>query len=142
VGEKICAITTGRPVHLDLHEPERVAEAAATNLGLPHVVVISVARDELCDRAASRLSPTIHAIREKISAVVVEVLIPDFKGSEDSLRIVLEERSDILNHNLGLRQNSVDRGRVARHLLRLCGPWGRPLKSMREKYDVLGTAVG
>lgn len=96
---RYCAIATGRPMHLDPLEPQHVAEAAA-NLGLKHVVVTSVARDELRDGGARHFARTIHALRERIPGVVVEVLIPDFKGSEESLNIVLEARPDILNHNI------------------------------------------
>jgi lipoic acid synthetase len=67
---------------------------------LRHVVVTSVARDELRDGGAPHFARTIRAIRQRIPGVVVEVLIPDFKGHEDALRIVLDARPDVLNHNV------------------------------------------
>jgi lipoyl synthase len=85
---RYCAISTGRPRRLDPAEPERVAEAAV-NLGLRHVVVTSVARDELPDGGAAHFAATIHAIRRRIDSVVVEVLIPDFKGEESGPRATI-----------------------------------------------------
>jgi lipoic acid synthetase len=93
-----CAVKTGRPTELDLEEPERVAEAVKT-LGLKHVVITSVNRDELSDGGADIFARTIHRIREQLPDCRVEVLIPDFKGSHEALMTVLEARPDILNHN-------------------------------------------
>lgn len=94
-----CAVTTGHPTELDLAEPEHVAEAVET-LGLRHVVVTSVARDDLADGGAGIFAETIRAVRRRMPATGVEVLIPDFLGNWDHLRIVVEARPDILNHNL------------------------------------------
>lgn len=96
---RFCAVTSGMPTELDLQEPERVAEAAQ-QMGLKHVVVTSVARDDLADGGASIFAATIRAIRERLPLCSVEVLIPDFMGSESSLRTVLEAKPDILNHNV------------------------------------------
>ncbi|TDF98620.1 lipoyl synthase [Paenibacillus piri] len=96
---RFCAVTSGLPTELDLQEPERVAEAAE-QMGLKHVVVTSVARDDLADGGASIFAATIRAIRKRLPFCSVEVLIPDFLGNEASLRTVLEAKPDILNHNI------------------------------------------
>ncbi len=136
-----CAIATGRPMFLDPREPERVAEAAA-NLGLRHVVVTSVARDELKDGGARHFARTIQAIRDKIPGVVVEVLIPDFKGSENALQIVLEARPDILNHNVEtidrLHRKVRPQGDYHRSLTLL----GRAKAGMERGYTKSGLMVG
>lgn len=93
-----CAVPKGRPEPIDWDEPRRVAEAVAT-LGLKHAVVTSVNRDDDNVGGARIFAETIRAIRELIPECRVEVLVPDFQGREDALRIVLEARPDILNHN-------------------------------------------
>src|ERR671935_2109105 len=94
-----CAVKTGRPGGLDLDEPARVGEAGG-RLGLKHVVVTSVNRDELEDGGASIFAGTIRQIRKRIPGCGIEVLIPDFMGSEDALSSVMRARPDILNHNV------------------------------------------
>ncbi len=94
-----CAIQTGRPPELDLGEPARVADAVA-KIGLKHAVITSVARDDLKDGGASVWAATIRAIRHRNPNTAVEVLIPDFKGNNEHLDIVLEAKPDILNHNM------------------------------------------
>lgn len=94
-----CAVTTGRPLGLDREEPTRVAEAVQA-LGLRHAVITSVNRDELDDGGASMFVETIREIRRRIQTCAVEVLIPDFEGSEAALAAVASERPDILNHNI------------------------------------------
>jgi lipoic acid synthetase len=96
---RFCAVNSGLPTELDLQEPERVAEAAE-QMGLKHVVVTSVARDDLADGGSSIFAATIRAIRKRVPMCGVEVLIPDFLGNEDSLRTVLAAKPDILNHNI------------------------------------------
>src|SRR5438034_7524446 len=94
-----CAIKTGRPLGLDLEEPERVAEAVAS-LELRHAVITSVNRDELPDGGAAIFAGTIRAIRERCPQTSVEVLIPDFRGVWPALETVMTARPDILNHNM------------------------------------------
>ena len=93
-----CAVKTGRPLTLDPDEPRRVAEAVRA-MGLTHAVVTSVNRDELADGGASVFAETIGAIRAIAPGCTIEVLIPDFQGSEAALRMVLDAGPDILNHN-------------------------------------------
>ena len=93
-----CAVPKGRPKAIDYEEPRRVAEAVRT-LGLRHAVVTSVNRDDDNLGGARVFAATIHAIRELAPDCAVEVLIPDFKGSEEALRIVLAAAPRILNHN-------------------------------------------
>ncbi len=94
-----CAIKTGRPTWFDDDEPRRVAEAVS-QLGLEHVVVTSVARDDLPDGGASVFAETIRRLRDRCPGMGVEVLIPDFNGDEAPLRAVMEAGPDILNHNV------------------------------------------
>jgi lipoic acid synthetase len=94
-----CAIKTGRPTWFDPDEPRRVAEAVAA-MGLEHVVVTSVARDDLPDGGASAFAETIRQMRARSPGMGVEVLIPDFNGDAAALRVVMEAGPDVLNHNL------------------------------------------
>lgn len=107
---RFCAVNSGRPTELDLAEPARVAETVV-NMGLEHVVVTSVARDDLTDGGASIFAATIRAIREKVPGCGVEVLIPDFMGDLDSLKTVLDASPDILNHNVETVRRLSDRVR-------------------------------
>ena len=94
-----CAIKTGRPTWFDPDEPRRVADAVAA-MGLEHVVVTSVARDDLPDGGASVFAATIVELRARCPGMGVEVLIPDFNGDPAALRTVMEAGPDILNHNV------------------------------------------
>jgi lipoyl synthase len=94
-----CNVTHGAPSNLDADEPAKVAEAIKV-LGLDYVVVTSVDRDDLPDGGASHFARTIVETRARVPSCRLEVLIPDFKGEEASLQIVLDARPDILNHNI------------------------------------------
>ena len=94
-----CAIKTGRPTWFDDDEPRRVAEAVAA-MTLDHVVVTSVARDDLPDGGAGAFAATIRELRARKPLMGVEVLIPDFNGAEQPLRTVMDAGPDILNHTL------------------------------------------
>ncbi len=94
-----CAVKTGRPVLLDMDEPQRVAQAAK-QMGLRHVVITSVNRDELPDGGSQIFARTIRAVRDSLPACRVEVLIPDFQGKTQQILTVIGEKPDILNHNV------------------------------------------
>lgn len=94
-----CNIATGRPDLLDPHEPERVAEALG-KLGLEHVVVTSVDRDDLEDGGANHFAETIRAIRKASPTTTIEVLTPDFRRKESAIETVIAARPDVYNHNL------------------------------------------
>jgi len=95
-----CAVPKGKPAgRVDWDEPERVAEAAAS-MGLKYIVVTSVDRDDLKDGGSTIFALTIQALKRKIAECKVEVLIPDFRGSDEALETVLRARPDVLNHNL------------------------------------------
>jgi len=94
-----CDITTGRPDALDWLEPERVARAVQS-MNLRHAVITSVNRDERADGGAPIFAMVIGRIRELQPGCSVEVLIPDFKGSVENLKIVMDARPEILNHNV------------------------------------------
>lgn len=94
-----CAIASGLPQSLDPNEPQRVAKAAV-RLGLKHVVITSVTRDDLPDGGARHFINTIYAVRWHLPEATIEILIPDFAGNNDALTTVLSAEPDILNHNL------------------------------------------
>jgi lipoyl synthase len=96
-----CSVPAGRPEDMDslAGEPEQVADAAG-RMGLKYVVVTSVARDDVDDGLASHFAATISALRERLPDSRVEVLTPDFGGSEESLRTVLAAEPDTFNHNI------------------------------------------
>jgi len=94
-----CAVTTAKPLALEQDEPERVAEAVR-RMKLKHVVITAVARDDLNDGGANHFARVIAAIREMDRSVVVEVLVPDFHAQDWCIRIVLDARPDIYNHNM------------------------------------------
>ena len=96
---KYCAVAHGLPTELDLEEPIRVADTVRA-MALEHVVITSVNRDELSDGGAGIYAETISRIHDAVPGCSVEVLIPDFKGDEDALRVVMEARPAILGHNL------------------------------------------
>ncbi len=96
---KYCAVAHGLPTELDLDEPRRVAESVRT-MSLEHVVITSVNRDELPDGGAGIYAETIRRIHTLVPGCSVEVLIPDFKGDEEALRVVQEAKPAILGHNL------------------------------------------
>ena len=93
-----CAVPKGRPLPLDLDEPRRVAEAVAT-LGLKHAVITSVNRDDDNLGGARIFAETIREVRRVAPECRVEVLIPDFQGLDEALRVVLDAGPDVLNHN-------------------------------------------
>jgi lipoic acid synthetase len=94
-----CNVRTGLPGALDPAEPQRVAEAVA-KLGLAHVVVTSVDRDDLADGGAAHFAATIAAIRAAAPATTIEVLTPDFLRKDGALETVVAARPDVFNHNL------------------------------------------
>ncbi len=93
-----CAVAHGRPVAVDLDEPERVAEGVA-RLGLRHVVVTSVDRDDLPDGGAGHFARTAQAIKASVPECTVEMLVPDFKGDLAAVDTIVDAPVDILNHN-------------------------------------------
>ncbi len=109
-----CAVAHGTPAEYDPDEPVRLAEAVA-KLGLQHVVITSVDRDDLPNGGAEIFAGCVREIRTRIPTASVELLIPDFKGSERALKIVLDSEPNILNHNL----ETVER------LYRIARPGGR-----------------
>ena len=109
-----CAVAHGTPARLDADEPLRLA-AAVEQMQLRHVVITSVDRDDLEYGGAEMFAAAIAAIRRRAPGTSVEVLIPDFKGSERALRLVVDAAPDILNHNL----ETIER------LYRLARPGGR-----------------
>jgi lipoic acid synthetase len=94
-----CNVATGKPGALDPFEPTNVARAVA-DLGLEHVVVTSVDRDDLEDGGAAHFAQTIRAIREAAPGTTIEVLTPDFLRKEGAVEVVVEARPDVFNHNL------------------------------------------
>jgi len=98
-GCRFCAVKTGRPTELDLKEPERIAQSVK-EMGLHHAVVTSVARDDLTDGGAGIFAETIRAIRQINPITTVEVLPSDLGGELANLKLVMDAKPDILNHNI------------------------------------------
>ncbi|HXK65477.1 MAG TPA: lipoyl synthase [Spirochaetota bacterium] len=97
---KYCAVTKGQPQPLNIHEPQNIARAVA-NLNLEYVVITSVTRDDLEDGGAFHFVKTIEAIRTAIPDTKIEVLIPDFKFSQQrSLTMIMDAHPDVINHNI------------------------------------------
>ena len=96
---RYCSVSTARPLAPDPGEPARVAEAAL-RMGLRYVVLTSVDRDDLADGGASHFAAAVRAVRQALPAAGVEVLTPDFKGECAALRVVLEARPEVFNHNI------------------------------------------
>lgn len=94
-----CNIATGRPDLLDPHEPQRVAEALS-KLGLSHIVITSVDRDDLPDGGANHFVQTIQEIRKTSPGTTIEILTPDFLRKEGALEMVVAAKPDVYNHNL------------------------------------------
>jgi len=94
-----CAIKTAKPDPLEADEPQRVAEATR-RMGLRHVVITAVARDDLQDGGAGHFKQTIAAIRTANPATIIEVLVPDFNDRDEALQLVMDARPHIFNHNL------------------------------------------
>jgi lipoic acid synthetase len=114
-----CAVAHGTPAALDVQEPVRLAEAVVA-MGLQHVVITSVDRDDLPNGGAEIFAACVSEIRQRLPETSIEVLIPDFKGSAPALQIVVDARPDILNHNL----ETVDR------LYRIARPGGRYARAL------------
>jgi lipoic acid synthetase len=96
---RFCGVPAGRPLGLDTDEPRRVGEAAK-RMNLHHVVLTSVARDDLADGGAGIFAESILAVRAQLPAASIEVLTPDFQGDRDSVSTVLAARPDVYNHNI------------------------------------------
>lgn len=115
-----CAVAHGTPEPYDPEEPRRLAEAVA-HMGLRHVVITSVDRDDLPNGGAEAFAGCVREIRQRLSDTSVELLIPDFKGSDRALGIVVASQPDILNHNLETIQR----------LYRIARPGGRYDRALR-----------
>ncbi len=118
-----CSVHKGTPAPVNLHEPSLVAQAAK-EMGLEHVVITSVTRDDLPDKGAYGYISTIRAIRDLIPACTVEILTPDFSGRQDLLEIVLDEKPDVFGHNVEMTERLY--------------PSIRPGSSLARSLDVLG----
>jgi lipoic acid synthetase len=96
---RFCATSKGRPAEVDPGEPDRVAEAAS-RLGLNHVVITSVTRDDLADGGASQFARAVVATRLRNPKATIEVLVPDMRGSREALGTIVESTPDIVGHNI------------------------------------------
>ena len=115
-----CAVSHGTPLTYDAGEPQRLAEAVA-RMDLRHVVITSVDRDDLPNGGAEIFARCVTEIRKRCDSTSIELLIPDFKGSDVALALVTEAKPDILNHNL----ETVER------LYRIARPGGRYKRALR-----------
>ncbi|HHY71786.1 MAG TPA: lipoyl synthase [Bacillus bacterium] len=107
---RFCAVKTGLPTETDLEEPKRVADSVKA-MNLKHVVITAVARDDLSDGGATIFAETIRAVRESSPFTSIEVLPSDLGGNLDSLKVLMEAKPDILNHNIETVRRLSDRVR-------------------------------
>lgn len=96
---RFCNVSKNQVSPLDVNEPENVARAAK-QLGLKHVVITSVTRDDLCDGGASHFVKVVRAVRREIPGAAVELLIPDMQGDKKALTLILDEKPEIFSHNV------------------------------------------
>ncbi len=96
---KFCATKTGKPLPVDVHEPEKIAQSIK-HLNLKHVVLTSVDRDDLHDGGAAIWAETVRKVKELNPGTTIETLVPDFGGNTDHLQVVIESAPDIISHNL------------------------------------------
>jgi len=111
---RFCAVNSGKPVLLDAEEPQRVAKAISEWGELRYVVITSVCRDDLQDGGAEHIAKTIGAIKVLCPKIIVESLIPDFKGKEDSIKEVISARPEVISHNIETVSRLSSRVRDAR----------------------------
>jgi len=128
-----CAVSTAKPLALEQDEPQRVAEATR-RMGLKHVVITAVARDDLQDGGAEHFRKTIEAVRSLNPGIVVEVLTPDFLDRDDAIDSVLAARPEIFNHNL-------ETVRRLTPSVRHRATYDRSLRVLAKVKDRLGDAV-
>ncbi len=120
-----CGVDKGIPAPVEEEEPERVAQAAA-RMGLEHVVITSVTRDDLPDGGASHFTAAVRATRRLLPEATIEVLIPDLQGDASALRVITASKPDVLNHNLETVEELY--------------PRVRPLADYRRSLDLLRSA--
>ncbi|QFR27110.1 lipoyl synthase [Bacillus thuringiensis] len=108
---RFCAVKTGLPTELDLQEPERVADSVV-QMGLKHVVITAVARDDLKDGGEAVFAETVRAVRRKNPFTSIEVLPSDMGGVEENLKMLMDAKPDILNHNIETVRRLSDRVRA------------------------------
>ena len=128
-----CAVTTGRPYTLDLEEPERLARTVE-QLGLRYCVITSVNRDDLPDGGAFVFARCIQEVRRKVPGCQVEVLIPDFQGSEPALKTVMRASPDVLNHN-------IETVRRVFHSVRPKGDYDQSLELLSRAREINSNAI-
>ena len=122
-----CAIKAGRPTGLDTDEPRRVAKAAKA-MDLKHIVITSVARDDLADGGSGIFAETIRKVREELPNCSIEVLTPDFESNHEALMTVLDAKPDVFNHNL-------ETVRRLQAVIRPQASYGRSLATLRFAAD-------
>jgi lipoic acid synthetase len=125
---RYCAVTSGRPLSLDLGEPERLAQTVQT-LDLNYCVITSVNRDDLPDGGAFIFAECIRKIRQRVSGIKVEVLIPDFEGNWHALEQVLNAEPNTLNHN-------IETVRRIFHSVRPKGSYDQSLELLRRSKEL------
>lgn len=128
-----CAVKTAKPDALEVDEPERVAEATK-RMGLNHVVITAVARDDLKDGGAEHFQQTIEAVRTTNPGIVIEVLVPDFNDRDWALELVMKARPHIFNHNL----ETVER---LTPLVRSRAKYHRSLAVLKKAKEMVGGKV-
>lgn len=128
-----CAVKTAKPFALEADEPTRVAEATA-RMGLKHIVITAVARDDVADGGAEHFAQTIEAVRAKVPGIVIEVLVPDFNAKNEAIETVMAAKPHIFNHNL----ETVER---LTPLVRSRARYGRSLEVLKRAKEISPTVA-
>ena len=128
-----CAVTTAKPLALEIDEPARVAEATR-RMKLKHVVITAVARDDLADGGADHFRKTIEAVREANPGIIIEVLVPDFNEKDDAIDRVIAAAPHIFNHNL-------ETVRRLTHEVRSRATYDRSLSVLKKVKDRVGDSM-
>lgn len=123
-----CAVKTAKPFALEADEPHRIAEATA-RMGLNHIVITAVARDDIADGGAEHFAQTIQAVRARVPKTVIEVLVPDFNAKNDAIETVMAAKPQIFNHNL----ETVER---LTPLVRSRARYGRSLEVLKRAKEI------
>jgi lipoic acid synthetase len=128
-GCRFCAVNGGKPLLLDADEPERVARAIK-EWELRYVVITSVCRDDLKDGGAEHIAKTIKATKDLCPKTIVEPLIPDFRGDEDSIKMVVESKPEVISHNIETVSRLTPKVRDAR------ASYGQSLRVLEKIKDI------
>lgn len=138
---RFCAVKNGKTDFLDPNEPENVAKACK-EMNLKHIVVTSVTRDDLADGGAGHFAETVRQIRKHNPESTIELLIPDLSGNWDSLKIIVDSKPDIINHNIETVQSLYEKVRPEASYIRSLNLLSKVKEMDASIYTKSGIMVG